>query len=226
LSDAHDRRAAKARAQAAIDAASEALAQGSITQGDWHRVVTDALADAYLAESDPRWQSGFDGDSELWRHARDFILDAVPHAGSFLDIGAANGHLIECLAVWARERGVELDLFGLELNPRLATAARQRLPVLAHKIYTGNVVDWQPPRRFTYVRTGLEYVPDAHAPGLIARLRQDFLERRGRLLIGPVNDDQRGAAAAAVGAAGATPNEVSAVDRNQKRRFVLWTEAP
>ena len=226
MSDAHHRPAAKARAQAAIDAASEALAQGSVTPNEWYRAVTDTLADAYLAESDPRWQSGFDGDAELWRQARAFILDAVPRAGSFLDIGAANGHLIECLAVWARERGVELDVFGLELNSRLASAARQRLPVLAHKIYTGNVVDWLPPRRFTYVRTGLEYVPSSEAPFLIARLRRDFIERGGRLLIGPVNDDERAAATTAVRAAGAVPNEVSAVDRNRKSRFVLWTEAP
>jgi hypothetical protein len=27
------------------------------------------------------------------REARAFLLDAVPHTGSFLDVGAANGHL-------------------------------------------------------------------------------------------------------------------------------------
>ena len=137
MSRHEDRRAAKAHAQAAIDAATDALAHGNITQSQWYRAVTDALGDAYLAESDPRWQSGFDGDSELWREARAFLLDAIPHSGSFLDVGAANGHLIECLAAWARERDIALDVFGLELNPRLATEARRRLPELAQHIYTG-----------------------------------------------------------------------------------------
>jgi protein-L-isoaspartate O-methyltransferase len=226
MSEAPDRSALKARAQAAIDAASNALVNGTMTQSEWYSTVTDALAEAYLAETDPRWQSGFDGDAELWRQARALILDAVPHSGSFLDIGAANGHLIECLALWARERGLQLDVFGLELNARLASEARQRLPGLAHQIYTGNVVDWQPPHRFTYVRTGLEYVPGGKAPALIARLRHEFLEPGGRLLIGPMNAEQRVTSIAAVRGAEAVPNEVSATDRDGKTRFVLWTAAP
>jgi SAM-dependent methyltransferase len=225
MTETHDRSAAKARAQAAIAAASSALAGGTLTQNEWHRTVTDALADAYLAENDPRWQSGFDGDPDLWRDARAFLLDAVPQSGSFLDVGAANGHLLECLAGWARERGIDLDVFGLELNPRMAASARTRLPALAHHIYTGNVVDWTPPRRFTYVRTGLEYVPTGQAPALIKRLRQRLLEPGGRLLVGPINVDQRAETVAAFRAAEARPGEVAAVDRNGKTRLVLWTAA-
>jgi hypothetical protein len=226
MSERHDRPAAKARAQAAIDAASSALARGDLTQSEWHRAVTNALAEAYLAESDPRWQSGFDGDVHLWREARAFLLDAVPRSGSFLDVGAANGHLIECLAAWARDRDIQLDVFGLELNPDLAAAARRRLPALSDQIFTGNVVDWSPPRRFTYVRTGLEYVPTAEGPGLVRRLMNTFLEPGGRLLVGPINADQRDATIAAFHAAGVSPAEVSAVDRNGKTRFVVWAAAP
>jgi protein-L-isoaspartate O-methyltransferase len=222
MSAVHNRAAAKARAHATIDDASDALARGSVTQSEWHRAVTDALAEAYLAEDDPRWQSGFDGDPELWREARALLLDAVPHSGSFLDVGAANGHLIECLAIWARDRGVDLDVFGLELNSQLAAAAQRRLPALAHQIYTGNVVDWPPPRRFTYVRTGLEYVPTERAPALVSRLLDTFLEPGGRLLVGPINVDQRAETIAAVRASGARPDEVSAVDRNGKTRLVIW----
>jgi hypothetical protein len=223
MSAVSNRAAAKARAHATIDAASDALARGSVTQSEWHRAVTDALAEAYLAEDDPRWQSGFDGDPELWREARAFLLDAVPHSGSFLDVGAANGHLIECLAIWARDRGIDLDLFGLELNSQLAAAARRRLPALAHQIHIGNVVDWAPPRRFTYVRTGLEYVPTEQAPALVRRLLDVFLEPGGRLLVGPINADQRAETIAVVRASGARSDEVSAVDRNGKTRLVIWT---
>lgn len=66
---------------------------------------------------------------------------------------------MEGLDAWARERGLELTLYGLELNAALADAARRRLPAWAGRIYTGNVSDWLPTRRFDYVRTGLEYVP-------------------------------------------------------------------
>jgi hypothetical protein len=225
MSAVHDRRAAKTQAQSAIDAASEALARGAISDREWYRVVTDALAEAYLAESDPRWQSGFDGDPELWREARAFLLDAIPNSGSFLDVGAATGHLIECLAIWGRERNIELNVFGLELSPRLAAEARRRLPAVADHIYTGNVIDWQPLRRFTYVRTGLEYVPRAQAPALIRRLLDRAVEPHGRLLVGPVNSDQCTETIAAFRAAGATADEISAVDRNDKKRFVFWTTA-
>jgi len=118
----------QAACQALIDAASDVLAHGNISQSEWYRAGSDALADAYLAESDPRWQSGFDGDPELWRQARAFVLDALPHSGSFLDLGAATGHLIERLPVWARKRGITLEVFGLELSPRLAVEACRRLP--------------------------------------------------------------------------------------------------
>ena len=225
MSEPHDRSSAKARAQRAIDSASAALGRGEVTQSEWHCAVTGALAEAYLAESDPRWQSGFDGDPELWREARGFLLDAVPHSGSFLDVGAANGHLIECLVLWGRERRLELDVFGLELNPALAAEARRRLPALADRIHTGNVVDWTPPRRFTYVRTGLEYVPADQASTLVSRLLDLFVAPGGRLLVGPINDDQRGETSAAFRAAGLAPNQVSATDRNGKPRFVIWTTA-
>ena len=221
MTGAHDRAATKARAQSAIDAASSAFACGALTQAEWHRAVTDALSEAYLSESDPRWQSGFDGDPELWREAREFLLDAVPHSGSFLDVGAANGHLIECLVSWARQRGVELDVFGLELNPDLAAEARRRLPALADHIYTGNVVDWPPARRFTYVRTGLEYVPAAQATSLVDRLLNEFVEPGGRLLVGPINADQRMDTVSVFRASGAQLQEVCATDRNGKTRFVI-----
>ena len=132
---------------------------------------------------------------------------------------------MECLQIWARERGVDLDLSGLELNPQLAAAARMRLPALAHHIYTGNVIDWSPPERFTYVRTGLEYVPASQASTLVARLLDDVVAPGGRLLVGPINVDQRAETVAVFEAAGAKPSEVSAVDRNGKTRLVIWAPA-
>lgn len=216
---------AKANAQAVIDAALPALACGAITEAEWQRRVTDALADSYLreenSENDPRWQSGFDGDVGLWREARALVLDAV----SLLDVGCANGHLMECLAAWASERGVELTLYGLDLNPALAGTARRRLPAWADRIYTGNIVDWTAPGRFTYVRTGLEYVAPDRDPDLIARLIREVVAPGGRLIVGPVSETDVPATAAAFAAAGIpTPGVVGATDRNGKTRYVVYVE--
>ena len=69
-------------------------------------------------------------------------------------------------------------MYGLELSPELAVAARRRLPAWADCIFGGNVIDWSSPRRLTYVRTGLEYVPPARRPFLITRLL--WIERPAR----------------------------------------------
>jgi hypothetical protein len=221
--DEHSRAIARTEAQATIDAASAALGRGSIDDAEWQRRVTDALARAYMRESDPRWQSGFDGDAALWREARELILRAVPRDGSLLDVGCANGHLLECLARWASERGRRLSLYGLELNPGLAAAARDRLPAMSDRIFVGNVSDWQPPRRFTYVRTGLEYVPPGRESALVARLLGDVVEDEGRLIIGPVAEPELQQVIDTVHTAGATDTGVeSATDRNGKTRHVVW----
>jgi SAM-dependent methyltransferase len=217
------REAAKARAQAAIDEATRDYASGAIAEETWQQRVSAALAAAYLGEDDPRWQSGFDGDADLWREARALILDAIPRNGSFLDVGCANGHLLESIATWAAERGLELTLYGLELDADLADAARRRLPALATRIHTGNVSDWPPPRRFTYVRTGLEYVAAGREAALIERLFRDVVADDGRLIVGPVAGDGLEATLGAFDSAGISePTIVSATDRNGKTRYVVW----
>jgi hypothetical protein len=141
----HARRQAKAKAQSQIDVASRDFQRGKLSDVAWASRVAEALATAYLGDEDPRWQSGFDGDAELWREARELILDAIPGDGTLLDIGCATGHLIESLASWSLERGLRLMLFGLELNPKLAAMARVRLPTWSDRIFDGNAIDWQPP---------------------------------------------------------------------------------
>jgi len=86
-------------------------------------------------------------------------------------------------------------------------------------------MDWSPPQRFTYVRTGLEYVPANQASTLVTRLLDDVVAPGGRLLVGPINVDQRAETIAAFDAAGAIPSEVAAVDRNGKTRLVIWAPA-
>lgn len=224
--DPNARETAKAEARSRIAAATQELAKGTIDDAGWQRSVTDALADAYLRWDDPRWQSGFDGDARLWREARSLILDAVPRDGTLLDVGCANGHLMESLAAWGRERGRALDVFGLELSEPLADAAKRRLPELADHIFTGNVSDWKPPRRFTYVRTGLEYVPPGGEAALIRRISSEFLEAHGRLIVGPINDSALAETRAAFAAAGILdPRVESASDHSGKTRHVVWAHS-
>ena len=87
-----------------------------------------ALEDSYLAEIDPIRQSGFGGGPERWRAERRLILEAVDTDGDLLDIGCANGYLLQCLVDWARARGIRLKPFGLDQGARLIDLARQRFP--------------------------------------------------------------------------------------------------
>ena len=94
---------------------------------------------------------------------------------------------------------------------------------MADHIFVGNVSDWQPPRRFTYVRTGLEYVPPGHESTLVARLLSAVVEDEGRLIIGPVEEGAVHGVIDAVNAADATGMGIeSATDRNGKTRHVVW----
>ena len=73
-----------------------------------------ALEASYVRETDPVRQSGFDGGHKRWHMARALILNAVSDDGDFLDIGCANGYLLECLVTWGQERHVRLTPYGVD----------------------------------------------------------------------------------------------------------------
>jgi 2-polyprenyl-3-methyl-5-hydroxy-6-metoxy-1,4-benzoquinol methylase len=64
-------------------------------------------------------QSGFSGGAERWRAERESILDPIHSDGEILDIGCANGYLLECLVTWAKDRGINLTPHGLDHGARL-----------------------------------------------------------------------------------------------------------
>ncbi|MFQ6033540.1 MAG: hypothetical protein ACE5KR_01630 [Candidatus Bipolaricaulia bacterium] len=68
-----------------------------------------ALEAAYPAEDGPIRQSGFSSGPERWRAEREPILEAIGRDGGLLDVGCANGFLLECLVQWAGERGIVLN---------------------------------------------------------------------------------------------------------------------
>jgi trans-aconitate methyltransferase len=154
--------------------------------------MADLVVPAYVAGDNPRAQSGHSGDAQRWEGARRLLLDAVERSGSFLDIGCANGHLMECLHIWAAEDGIDLEPWGLEISNELAELARLRLPHWRDRIIVGNALDWRPPTRFTYVRTNLDYVPATRRTELVQHLLDEVVARDGRLIVGVFNEELAG----------------------------------
>jgi SAM-dependent methyltransferase len=172
------------REVAAINAA---LERGEIDEAGWHRAMSDLVVPAYLSTGDPRRQSGHGGDETRWEQARRHIVDAIDRDGTFLDVGCANGYLMESVVRWSPFR---LEPYGLEISPELAELARRRLPRWADRIFVGNALTWEAPRRFDFVRTGLDYVPRPRRPELVEHL----LGFCGRLIVGSYNEEVEEAA--------------------------------
>src|SRR3954449_13247422 len=145
------------RELAEIDAA---LERGEIDEDGWHAAILAIVEPAYLGAESPQMQSGHSGDALAWEFSRRLVMDAVDRAGTFLDIGCANGLLMESVARWGVEDGHPIEPFGVDISAALAQLARDRCPQWADRIWTAHAAVWRPPRPFSYVRTGLEYVPD------------------------------------------------------------------
>ena len=143
-----------------------------------------ALEGAYLRETDPVRQSGFGGGPERWRTERELILDAVPDDGDFLDVGCANGYLLECLVQWGHERHVRLTPYGVDCGAQLIALAKQRLPQYVSHFWVANAWEWRPPRTFRYVYSLYDCVPEELLPAYIRRLMTRYVETGGTLIMG------------------------------------------
>jgi hypothetical protein len=155
---------------------------GRIDEAEWHRRIEEPLIDAYLASDDPRGQSGKGGDETDWRWARGLILDVFPPRATFLDVGCANGYLMESVHRWGRERGIDVEPYGLDISWRIAALARHRLPHWRDRIFVGNAFDWEPPIRFDVVQIGVDEVPVGKRRELVERVLRDYLVPGGTLI--------------------------------------------
>ncbi len=173
--------AAKERSWRKTAAIDEAYARGKLDDAGWHAANAGLIVPAYLAAETPEGGSGSSRDAAGWERARSLVADATEVGQSFLDIGCANGHLMESMARWA---GVEP--YGLDISPELAELARRRLPHWADRIWVGNALDWTPPRRFDVVRTAIDYVPVPRRQELV----EHVLSYAGRLVIGVFNEER------------------------------------
>ncbi|MCO8269447.1 methyltransferase domain-containing protein [Actinoplanes sp. TRM 88003] len=147
------------------------------------------LEPAYLRGATPQAGSGFDGDADRWRARREQIVDHLHRDGTFLDVGCANGLLMESIHAWAAERGRTIEPYGIDLAPRLVGLARARLPHWSDRIEHANAIDYRPQngRRFTFVHVLPEAVPARRRPDLFRHLLT-LVEPGGRLLISRYGD--------------------------------------
>ncbi len=163
------------------------LESGRIDETQWHARVLRLIEPAYLAARTPHAQSGKGGDAAGWEHARRLVCDAIDRDGTFLDIGCANGLLMEDVQRWAAADGHDVEPHGIDISARLADLARARYPQWAARIHTANANGWTPPRRYDFVRTGLDYVPSASRPIYLQHLLDQVVAPGGRLIIGVHN---------------------------------------
>jgi SAM-dependent methyltransferase len=169
------------REVAAIDAA---YARGELGDAGWHAAMASLVVPSYLAARTPEAGSGHSGTAAEWEYSRGIVAEAIAGHTTFLDVGCANGLLMESVQRWS---GVEP--YGLDVSPELAEFARKRYPLWRDRIFVGNALDWTPPQRFDVVRTGLEYVPAPRRREFVAHLLENVIAPGGRLIVGKFNEE-------------------------------------
>ncbi|GCE04851.1 class I SAM-dependent methyltransferase [Dictyobacter aurantiacus] len=153
----------------------------------WFAANKALLETAYIAGKQPWQQSGVGlrtpRDNDYWETLRRPVADCITKDGSFLDIGCANGYLLECVLRWTSERGLLINPFGLDFSEKLIDLARARLPQYTEQLFLGNAWNWLPPRQFDVVHALLEYVPEELQEAFVQRLLERYVQPTGCLLV-------------------------------------------
>jgi SAM-dependent methyltransferase len=171
-------------------------ARRALDEDAFYRDGQRLLETSYLRDGTPRGGSGFGGTAAAWRQQRSQLCQAINRDGSFLDVGCANGHLLESMVAWCAERGLRVEPYGVDLSPGLVAEARRRLPRWADRIWVGNALDWTAPegRRFDFVHTLLDLVPAARREQMLRNHLEHLVAAGGRLLVSnyvPAGDRSR-----------------------------------
>lgn len=171
----------KERAWREVAEVDERLERGEIDEQDWFSAMAEMVTEPYLNAETPWEGSGKSGTARDWEYSRSHVVHAIDRPGSFLDVGCANGYMLECLHRWSQHR---VDLYGLDISPKLVTRARERLPDLAGHLFVGNALSWQSGVRFDFARTNLDYVPANRKRELV----ENLMSQVDRLIVGVFNE--------------------------------------
>jgi SAM-dependent methyltransferase len=183
---------AKNRAYEFVEGQQQALDSGQISEDRWFAESSAYFTTHYLAADNPRAQSGHSGDEPQYRYTRMMVLEAIHRSGTFLDVGCANGYLMESLERWLSGTGLIVEFYGLDFSEGMLELARQRLPHWPERFFLGNALYWSPPFRFDFVYiSGLEYVPLGRRKELVRRLIEDYTSDGGRFILGPVTEERQ-----------------------------------
>ena len=153
---------------------------------EFYRRVRVLLEDSYVSadkRGDVFGGSGSSGDMATWNAKRRVIAGAFDRSGTWLDVGCANGLLMETLTAWVAEKGHRVEPYGLDLSERIAERARERLPRWAARIWAGNVMEFEPPIRFDFVTALADSVPMERRSALVKRLAHVYVKPGGRVIL-------------------------------------------
>ncbi len=150
---------------------------------------------AYLQHDDPIQRSGFGGGPGRWEAERRPLTGGIHRAGSFLDVGCANGWLGACVKDWCGEAGLSIEPYGVDIGAEIVIEARRRLS----EAWAADAWRWEPPRQFTFVYSLLDLAPPDLTADWLDRLAL-WVEPGGRLIVGSYGSVSHGV----------TPDDVSA----------------
>jgi SAM-dependent methyltransferase len=168
---------------AAICRLASDLRRRGVDDATWSVDTVRLLEEHYLRAPTPEGQSGKIGDAADWELSRRLVVRPAHHDGTFLDLGCANGLLMESVHRWAAEDGRRLDPYGLDASERLVALARQRLPHWGDRFFVGDALTWSPPRRFDFVHTMVDLVPPHRRPEWLRRVLREHVAPGGRLIV-------------------------------------------
>jgi SAM-dependent methyltransferase len=206
-----------------------ALENGGISKDEWYELNNIYFTNLYLSKDNPRAQSGHGGDEYHYRFSHLPIIECLYKDGTFLDVGCANGHLMEMVHKWAAAIGFDLQVFGVEISERLIELAKNRLPQWHERFFLGNAFFWKPEQKFDYIHVGgLGGVPEDDELRFFEHMIENYLAAGGRLILGPywqTSEDSRSDSINRLLGSGKSPDgyiEKTHYSRSNITRKALW----